>query len=86
MTQKEVGDFWAQVEKREDGHWIWKGRKTTKNYGRVMIKGKEIYTHRLSYALTHGYTLEQIEHLRVIKICKIRECISPAHLVEQPKQ
>lgn len=58
------------------GCWIW-SNTTPQNYARLLIWGKAMLVHRLSYMLASGPIPEgfQIDHL-----CKVRSCCNPQHL------
>jgi hypothetical protein len=89
MDSELIERFWANILKRDDGHWIWKGSLTKKrtrgSYGRIMYRGKSIYAVRLSYAIFHNKEIEDIDHLEMKKICPVKECVNPAHLVALPR-
>lgn len=66
----------------EFGCWIWTGRNKTgtknkgKDYGQIMIKGRKILVHRLTYLLFKGDPKEGF----VCHKCDIPACINPEHL------
>ncbi len=68
--------FWNKVEKT-DGCWIWKGSKTSGDYGILSVNGKSVYAHRFSYELVHGKIPGKlvIDHL-----CRHHSCVNPRHL------
>lgn len=72
--------FWRQVEKHEDGCWLWKGHLQN-GYGRFLFgRGhtqKCIGAHRMAYQLLVGPIPDglQLDHL-----CRNQACVNPAHL------
>lgn len=62
--------------------WLWVGTKTTKGYGIIYLNrsGKRIAqlrAHRVSYETYYGKIPEGmvVDHL-----CRVRNCVNPAHL------
>lgn len=58
--------------------WIWTAcLDRTSGYGRVTIKGKTLYSHRLAYETFVGPIPDglDLDHL-----CRVRACCNPAHL------
>jgi hypothetical protein len=77
MKSKALVRFWKRVEKTE-GCWLWKGAKSAPDYyGRVVVRGKIIMVHRLSYALAYG-TIPK--GMFVLHTCKNPVCVNPQHL------
>lgn len=75
-----VPKFWALVDKRAGGCWIWKGA-TIKgyrpgSYGMFKVGG-EILTHRVSWSLLRGGIPEgkELDH-----VCRVTLCVNPEHL------
>ena len=68
--------FWEKVRITETC-WLWLGAVQTKGYGSFSISGVRYLTHRLSYEDRYGPIPDglQIDHL-----CRVRQCINPAHL------
>jgi hypothetical protein len=71
--------FWSQVEKKEDGCWLWLGKEVMK--GRPICttpKGKKVQVHRLAVLLS-GRTIpydHEVHHQ-----CRKTFCANPDHLV-----
>jgi hypothetical protein len=62
------------------GCWLWAGARTAGGYGKVKIggrRGKEIYTHRLSYMLNCGPIPRGVV---VCHRCDTPACCNPTHL------
>ena len=59
------------------GCQIWIGGSVPKGYGVIHYKGKQTYTHRLSYELAFG---EIPKGLFVLHECDMPSCINPNHL------
>jgi hypothetical protein len=57
--------------------WNWGGYRDNKGYGRLGIKGRLIYAHRLSYTLNIG---EIPKGLCVCHKCNNTSCCNPYHL------
>lgn len=61
----------------ENGCWIWNAKARRGGYGLIGIDGKSYRAHRWMYEQLVGPIPEglQIDHL-----CRVRECVNPAHL------
>ncbi len=57
--------------------WIWRGKPSSKGYGKVTFAGKIQYAHRAMYEQEVGPIPEglQIDHL-----CRIPLCVNPGHM------
>jgi len=69
----------ALIEKRPDGHWIWKGAKcgNKKEYGQVRFRGKKPVAHKVVWILLRGEVPEGYEMLHQ---CPFTLCCNPDHL------
>lgn len=69
--------FWAKVDKRLDGCWLWRGAGDHLGYGRFYLDGKPQLSHRVSYAWVHGPIPEGLE---LDHLCRRPACVNPDHL------
>lgn len=71
--------FWTKVDRTSDpaGCWLWRGFIMPNGYGQTYLDGGHKYAHRVAYEEVVGPIPEglQIDHL-----CRIRNCVNPAHL------
>ena len=68
----------AKIERiTETGCWVWLGTLTESGYGLLCVRGKQEYTHRLSYQ-KHKGTIQQ--GLEIDHLCRVTSCLNPAHL------
>ena len=79
--RKKKGDiehFWERINKAEYGCWEWTGVKDKNGYGRVFFRGKQRFTHTVSWILTHGIAPEN--GYGVLHKCDNPPCVRPDHL------
>lgn len=83
--------FWARVDKRPDGCWLWTGALTEDGYGRFSVsKTVEFKAHRWAYEavsgpIPAGMQLDHVCHTRDAdcvgsRLCPHRRCVNPTHL------
>ena len=67
--------FWSYVERGEC--WLWRGTLNRKGYAQWRVKKGQAYVHRWAYERWVGPISEglQLDHL-----CRVRNCVNPAHL------
>lgn len=66
--------FWAKVDRgTTDGCWLWLGAHRATGYG--SFRGQ--CSHRFAYELVVGPIPEGLE---LDHLCRVRECVNPAHL------
>ncbi|MEW2498345.1 HNH endonuclease [Streptomyces nodosus] len=78
--------FWSKVAPaNEQGCMLWTGGASVTRgggeYGRFWLKGRAVYAHRASYALTYGEVPEglTVDHVRD-RGCTGTLCVNPLHL------
>ncbi len=77
LDEEYLNRFWDKVE-RTEGCWLWTAATNEKGYG-VAWDGKSTQkSHRVSYALHHGY----MPRLCVLHHCDVPNCVRPDHLFE----
>ncbi|WP_143806189.1 HNH endonuclease, partial [Oenococcus oeni] len=81
ITTKDIDKFWDNVAITDslDDCWLWKKCRDKGGYGRVVINGKSMRAHRISYILVYGYIPE--DRPNVLHICDAPACCNPSHLV-----
>ena len=62
---------------RRSGCWEWTGSKTADGYGTIIVRGKVLRVHRLSYTVFVG---EIPEGILVRHTCDNPSCFKPSHL------
>jgi hypothetical protein len=77
---KSLGERFVDKINKTNGCWYWTGAKTPKGYGKIVVNGKTVYAHRLSWVLYCGPALEDIESLLILHKCDTPSCVNPKHL------
>jgi hypothetical protein len=66
-----------QKTDKSGGCWNWLGGKSKEGYGRIVIMGKRLYTHRVMWESTNGSIPNDLD---VLHSCDNPSCINPSHL------
>ncbi len=71
--------FWLKVERGNQPHscWLWRGRKLPSGYGRLHVKGRDAYAHRIAYEIVNGSIPKG---LVICHKCDEHLCVNPDHL------
>lgn len=73
--------FHTQVEMPKDPIkqcWMWQGPMHVNGYGRISVRGRRWYAHRLSWQLHHNQPIPKGQVIR--HMCNQPQCVNPHHL------
>ena len=79
--------FWANVDKTDDGCWLWTGYTNQYGYGRLKVDRKLVQAHRFAWELLVGPipTKWVVDHDNPDYGCGNPACVNPEHLEAVPK-
>lgn len=85
LTENEFNRFFTKVDKEgpivksELGKcWIWTASiRKEDGYGNFYLRGKRVYSHKLSYVIASGSFSED---LKLDHLCRNTSCVNPSHL------
>ena len=72
--------FWAKVDRRPDGCWVWTASTLGGGYGQFRSRTVDLpsaYAHRIAYGLLVGPIPDGLE---LDHLCRNRACVNPDHL------
>ena len=69
--------FLPKITFSDAGCWLWTGKVTSGGYGSVWWHGRQPCAHRVVYELMVG---DIPQGLQLDHICRVRNCVNPAHL------
>jgi hypothetical protein len=85
LDSKIIARFWKRVEiKGPNECWPFKDIVREDGYGRLRVKGKKHYAHRVAFVAS-GKQFTNGPHVRHV-VCANRRCCNPAHLESGTKQ
>jgi len=69
--------YWAKVDKRADGCWVWNAARDRHGYGVFQLERRARIAHQVSYEWTKG---ARTPGLHIDHLCRNRACVNPDHL------
>lgn len=76
-TQSDKDRFFSNIQRSENGCWMWIGYKMKNGYGQLHYQKKVVYAHRLSYFIHKG---EFDASLCLCHKCDTPACCNPDHM------
>jgi HNH endonuclease len=81
MTSEEIHEWViSQINKIENGCWLWTRSKNSDGYGNFKLNGKAVKVHKYMLEYTLGRTL--LKGMSTCHSCHNRACCNPDHLRE----
>jgi len=69
--------IFAYIKKKEDGCWVWTGKKGQDMYGQISVNGKRKRAHRVSFEL---FKEKILPGMLILHSCHNTLCVNPDHL------
>ena len=77
VTIQRLSEILSRVEKDDNGCWRYTGRLSQNGYARFSVNNREVFGHRVTYAIAYKEPVQMLDH-----ICEVKSCINPKHLRE----
>lgn len=69
--------FWEKVTRSNEGCWTWQGSRNESGYGVLLVRGRKLVAHRVSWEVIFGPVPDG---MLVLHRCDNPPCVRPDHL------